>query len=203
MTRGGAVLLQLPAAQPQGPGPGFDPWIFSPELIAALAIAPLGNVLSDWPQIAQEMANNGVWSRESAAGMIGTMGIETAHTFKPVKEAFYLANLYGWSEAQVEAWREDNLWYYPYYGRGYIQTTHDYNYGPLGVATGLDLLANPDLATLPWVAAVGAASYWRSRNIQAVAEAHNWPEVRRRVLGSAPADDVAYITRVAETLLAA
>ena len=203
MTRGGAVILQLPEASTAGPPPGFDPWIFPSWLIAREAIAPIENVESDWPLVAQEMANNGVWSRESAAGMIGTMGIETAHSFKPVKEAYYLAHLYGWSDARVEQWRADNFWYYPYYGRGYIQTTHDYNYADLSWRVGVDLLADPDRATESWIAAVGAASYWARRNIHTVAAEHNWPEVRRRVLGAAPFNDVAYITRVAEVLLAA
>lgn len=193
MSRGGAVLLQLGEDAPIIQPPGFDPWIFDPALMADLAGAPLQNVMSDWPLIAQEMANNGIWEPECAAGAVGTIGIETAHTFKPVREAFWLS----------EEWRRLNLWYWPFYGRGYVQTTHSYNYAALGPLVGLDLLADPDRALEPWVAAVGLASFFRSHNIHAVAREHNWTEVRRRVLGAAPIDDVRYITNVAETLLAA
>ncbi|XP_024032793.1 endochitinase [Morus notabilis] len=34
-----------------------------------------------------------------------------------------------------------------YYGRGPIQLSHNYNYGPAGAALGLDLLSNPNLVT--------------------------------------------------------
>lgn len=194
MTRGGAVLLQLGEPQIAPPPPDFDPWLgWTPQLIAGLAQCRPDQVEANWPGIAFELSNNGILARECAAGAIGTIGIETAHTFEPVREAFWLS----------EEWRRLNLWYWPFYGRGYVQTTHEYNYIALGIATGLDLLADPDQALIPWVAAVGLASYFASHNIQAVSAAHNWTEVRRRVLGAAPADDVAYITRVAETLLAA
>lgn len=194
MSRGGAVLLQLGDAQIAPPPPDFDPWLgWTADQIGALTQCPSWNVQSDWPLIAQEMANNQIFTRECAAGAIGTIAIETAHTFKPVREAFWLS----------EEWRRLNLWYYPYYGRGYVQTTHEYNYRALGLAVGEDLVSNPDRALEPWIAAVGLASYFASHNIQAVAADHNWAEVRRRVLGAAPVDDVAYITRVAETLLAA
>lgn len=192
MTRGGAVLLQL--SEPSSPvvQPAFDPWIFPAQLMADLAIAPIDNVLEDWPLIAEELANNGIWEPECAAAAVGTIGIETAHTFKPVREAFWLS----------EEWRQQNLWYYPYYGRGYIQTTHEYNYRDLSWRVGVDLVADPDRALEPWIAAVGLASYFASHNIHVVAREHNWTEVRRRVLGAAPLDDVRYLTRVAEGLLA-
>lgn len=43
--------------------------------------------------------------------------------------------------------------YAPYYGRGYIQLTWDYNYEAAGKDLGLDLLGNPDLAMQPDIAA--------------------------------------------------
>jgi hypothetical protein len=43
---------------------------------------------------------------------------ETAGTYKPVREAFWMS----------EAWRKANLRYYPWYGRGYVQTTWRSNY---------------------------------------------------------------------------
>ncbi|XP_037475293.1 basic endochitinase A-like [Triticum dicoccoides] len=48
-----------------------------------------------------------------------------------------------------------------YYGRGPIQLTHNYNYGPAGRAIGVDLLNNPDLvATDPIVAFKTAIWFW-------------------------------------------
>ncbi|NIK58696.1 glycoside hydrolase family 19 protein [Kribbella shirazensis] len=48
----------------------------------------------------------------------------------------------------------------PYGGRGYIQLTGDFNYGPAGRYFGIDLLGNPDLAlSLQWSAPI-ARWYW-------------------------------------------
>ena len=55
---------------------------------------------------------------------------ETAFTFEPVREAFHLS----------ENWRKRNLRYYPYYGRGFVQLTWDYNYRKYGIEK------NPDEA---------------------------------------------------------
>ncbi|XP_015951307.1 endochitinase-like [Arachis duranensis] len=48
-----------------------------------------------------------------------------------------------------------------YYGRGPIQLTHNYNYGPAGNAIGSDLLNNPDLvATDPVISFKTAIWFW-------------------------------------------
>uniref|UniRef100_A0ACD5UJA5 Uncharacterized protein n=1 Tax=Avena sativa TaxID=4498 RepID=A0ACD5UJA5_AVESA len=48
-----------------------------------------------------------------------------------------------------------------YYGRGPIQLSHNYNYGPAGRAIGVDLLENPDLvASDPIVAFKTAMWFW-------------------------------------------
>nr|ABD66068.1 chitinase [Momordica charantia] len=48
-----------------------------------------------------------------------------------------------------------------YYGRGPIQLTHNYNYGPAGRALGLNLLNNPDsVATDPTVSFKTAIWFW-------------------------------------------
>ncbi|TKY58345.1 Endochitinase protein [Spatholobus suberectus] len=48
-----------------------------------------------------------------------------------------------------------------YYGRGPIQLTHNYNYGPAGQAIGRDLINNPDLvATDPNVSFKTAVWFW-------------------------------------------
>lgn len=66
---------------------------------------------------------------------------ETRYTMAGVKEAYWLS----------EEWRRKNLRYYPWYGRGLVQLTHEANYR---VATDelrkigfeVDLLKEPDLA---------------------------------------------------------
>tara|TARA_R110001606_G_scaffold367726_1_gene523321 strand:- start:670 stop:1221 length:552 start_codon:yes stop_codon:yes gene_type:complete len=61
---------------------------------------------------------------------------ETAHTFEPVREAFHLS----------DNWRKNNLRYYPYYGRGYVQLTWDYNYKKYSEILNINILNNPDRA---------------------------------------------------------
>lgn len=64
---------------------------------------------------------------------------ETAHTFLPVKEAYWLS----------EEWRKKNLRYFPFYGRGYVQTTWQVNYQYYSKLLGVDFIKNPDLMMNP------------------------------------------------------
>ena len=77
------------------------------------------------------------------AYILATTHHETNKTFQPVREAYWLS----------EAWRKSNLRYYPYYGRGYVQLTWDYNYKKQGEKYNLPLVSQPDLVMLPDVAA--------------------------------------------------
>jgi peptidoglycan hydrolase-like protein with peptidoglycan-binding domain len=70
------------------------------------------------------------------AYVLATAQWETAQTFKPVKEAFWLS----------EQWRRDNLRYYPFYGRGYVQLTWKNNYKAYSDLLAIDMVADPDLA---------------------------------------------------------
>ncbi len=70
------------------------------------------------------------------AYVCATVEWETARTFKPVREAFWLS----------EKWREDNLRYFPYYGRGYVQLTWENNYRKYSELLGIDMVGSPDLA---------------------------------------------------------
>jgi hypothetical protein len=81
---------------------------------------------------------------ESLAYVLATAYWETARTMQPVREAYYLGNF-----EKAETWRKKNLYYYPYYGRGYVQLTHDYNYKKAGDFFGVDMVSNPDLALKP------------------------------------------------------
>ena len=76
------------------------------------------------------------------AYVMATVYHETAGTWKPVREAFWLS----------EAWRKRNLRYYPYYGRGYVQITWKENYQKYEDLLGWPLVAEPDIALVPDVA---------------------------------------------------
>lgn len=81
--------------------------------------------------------------RNQAAYALATARWETAHTMKPVVEAFWLS----------EDWRQKNLRYYPWHGRGYVQLTWQNNYIRAGKALDVDLISDPDRALEPDIAA--------------------------------------------------
>lgn len=75
------------------------------------------------------------------AYIIATAWWESAQTMHPVKEAY-------WKD---EAWRKKNLRYYPWYGRGLVQTTWEDNYRQIAIAMGLPsdtFIKNPDYLLL-------------------------------------------------------
>lgn len=72
---------------------------------------------------------------EQCAYVLATAYHETNGTFKPVREAYWLD----------ETWRKNNLRYYPWYGRGFVQITWKNNYVKAGEKLGLDLITDPDV----------------------------------------------------------
>ena len=84
------------------------------------------------------------WPIAYTAYALATACHETAYTMQPVREAYWL----------TENWRRNNLRYYPFYGRGYVQLTWKDNYAKAdrelnlsGRLTGdLELALDPDIA---------------------------------------------------------
>jgi putative chitinase len=89
--------------------------------------------LGDTRLILAECAKYGCTVAQSAY-IMATARWETNHTVKPVREAYWLS----------EDWRRDNLRYYPWYGRGYVQLTWETNYIRAGRELGRDLTTDPD-----------------------------------------------------------
>jgi hypothetical protein len=141
--------------------------------IARITGCPVTNVARNWPLIDAALDARGIADRPVCMAAIGTVDIETAHTFAPVREAFWLS----------EAWRQTNLRYYPYYGRGFVQLTWESNYRRVGDVLGVDLVGNPDLALDPRIAADALALYFWEHDIEKAARAQDWPAVRVRVQG--------------------
>lgn len=92
--------------------------------------------------IKAECILQGIGLNTQIAYVLATTQWETAQTFKPVKEAFWLS----------EDWRRNNLDYFPYYGRGFVQLTWKNNYQAYGKILKIDLVNNLDLALDPDVA---------------------------------------------------
>lgn len=85
------------------------------------------------------------WPTSYTADALATAWLETNQTMQPVREAYWLS----------ENWRKNNLRYYPYYGRGYVQLTWERNYRKADAELGLEgqLIKNKDLAMRHDVAA--------------------------------------------------
>ena len=93
--------------------------------------------------VIDECKKQGVTDKAQIAYILATMEWETAHTFRPVEEAFWLS----------DEWRYKHLRYAPYWGRAYVQITWEANYERFGRLLGVDLLKHPDLALYPPYAA--------------------------------------------------
>ena len=89
--------------------------------------------------IAQLCREMGIGLETQIAYVLATAKWETNHTFKPVKEAYW----------KSETWRKNNLHYYPYYGRGYVQLTWRRNYAHYAQILREQLVSEPDLALEP------------------------------------------------------
>jgi len=92
--------------------------------------------------VEQYKLNKDYFTDKQWAYVFATTFHETAHTFKPVIEAFWLS----------ENWRKNNLSYYPHYGRGYVQITWKTNYKKFSGIIGEDLVSNPNLTLNPEIA---------------------------------------------------
>ncbi len=91
------------------------------------------------------------------AYVLATPWWETNKTMQPVREAYYISKTF----EGAEAWRKAHLRYYPWYGRGFVQLTWDFNYqkaddecAAAGLIKSGEIMANPDLVMCPDIAAL-------------------------------------------------
>ena len=144
--------------------------------------------------------------RNQTAYVMATAMWETGHTMLPVEEAFYLENRVD----DLDDWRRRNLRYYPWHGRGYIQTTWERNYQRLKQATGVDVIKDPDKAMLPEVAVVALVDgimegWWTGKKLTdyVTLKKSNYVGARRTVNGTDQAQAIAELARSYEAALLA
>lgn len=84
---------------------------------------------------------------------------ETAGTMEPVRETLASSDVQAMARLE-KAWKEGRLlwvknpyWREGYFGRGFVQLTHAYNYKKMKERLGIDLVANPGAALMPSIAA--------------------------------------------------
>lgn len=78
---------------------------------------------------------------------------------------------------------------FTYRGRGIFQLTGRANYREVGHAIGQDLEGNPNLAETPPVAVETAAYFWKSRGLNALADAVDEDRITRRINGGSNGQD--------------
>ncbi|MCD6387937.1 MAG: hypothetical protein J7L69_00905 [Desulfobulbaceae bacterium] len=89
-----------------------------------------------------ECQTRGLGLNPQIAYVLATTQWETNQTFEPVREAYWVS----------ENWRKNNLRYYPFYGRGFVQLTWKNNYEKYSRILGVDMVSDPDIAMQPKVA---------------------------------------------------
>ena len=184
---GRRIFRPAPAVSAGGAAPNIyqdilgvsDAWGFwSAEEIAAATRCPVGAIRESWPLIYAALRDRGQASRASCAAAIATVAIETASTFKPVEEAYWVP------QPARDAYYNDTTKHAPYsdggvkyHGRGFIQTTHDYNYRRVGFED------NPDALLEPGPAAEAFGIYWQDHDIRAIADVGDLTGARQAVVG--------------------
>lgn len=135
---------------------------------------------------------------------LATCWHETNKTMQPVREAYWVS----------EAWREKNLRYWPWYGRGYVQLTWEFNYKKADDELGLggSLVADLDRAMEPEIAAkilrLGMIEGWFTRKkladylpAQGVAKRAQYIQARRIINGLDKADLIEDYAQIFERCL--
>lgn len=169
-----AYLFDPPPAIAPVPGPNGDPWEYwDAATIAEAANCPQEAVETTWPLTHHALVERGQASKNCQAAAVGTCAIESAHTFMPVTEAFWMS----------EEWRYANLRYAPFWGRGTLQLTWRENYARMSPVCSINLVDNPDAALEPVNAAIIFAQYFLEHDLQASADAEDWAACRRKVQG--------------------
>jgi hypothetical protein len=159
-----------------------------------------GNLdLGDTRLIIEECKRNNLL-RNQTAYVLATTYWETARTMEPVREAFWVKD--------AEGWRQRNLRYYPWYGRGYVQITWEANYQRLGGRLSLDLTTDPDVVMRPDIAVqilvIGMKEglFTGQRLADYITlQASNYRGARRIVNGMDEANAIAELARDYETAL--
>ena len=128
-------------------------------------------------------------SEEYTAYILATAWHETAATMQPIEE-------YGKGAGHP---------YPPYYGRGYVQLTWDYNYKKVGSILGVDLFNRPESALEPTIAARiivhGMLEGWFTG--KKLSDYNDYISMRRIINGTDKAALIAGYAHKFETALAA
>jgi len=138
----GQVLKVCGSSPGPSPSPSPSP---APSSMSANGFAHLRSAFGGLSQSAVDNINyvvsaakrHGINDVRQIAYMFATVRGECGANMTPVREAYWTS----------ESWRQNNLRYYPYYGRGYVQLTWEGNYRRAGqqLGYGEQFVRNPDM----------------------------------------------------------
>jgi len=158
--------------------------------IKAAAAAPARSrtaATKNIPIIAQALKDQGIYSPEVLAYALATIEHETAGTFEPIEEysGRQQAKRLGYSGGEN------------YFGRGFIQLTHDYNYKEIGKMIGMGdkLYKNPQLALDPTISAKILAAFFKKTGVADLAKKGMFVAARRPVNPDNKGRSIASIAR--------
>jgi predicted chitinase len=97
--------------------------------------------------------------RNQTANVLAQVSWETGGTMKPVRETFAASDAQAkatltkaWKSGKL-TWVKRDYWSSGFFGRGFLQITHETNYRKAGRAVGVDLVKEPSLALDPVISA--------------------------------------------------
>lgn len=173
--------LPIPAGMPK----------VTPEIVGEMCEgAPAENILEYLPIVMAELAKAEVKDRRAVLAALATIRAEAA-PFKPLNEGQSQFNTadggqpFGKYDQRADLGNQGAPDGERFRGRGFIQLTGRANYAKYGKEIGIDLIADPDAANKPDIAARLLALFIRDcqqRMIKAI-DANDFREARRAVNG--------------------
>ena len=159
--------------------------LHNPDLVAKIIHCPRSAVTKNLEVIYSALNRRGMLTTDIAIGVLGTIAIETASTFEPVAEAYWLGQAARWLYYDKTAYAKvDPVTHQRYYGRGFVQRTWKSGYSASGQILKLPLLEHPDLLLQPNHAADDLALFFFQKpGLQAACIRHDWRQVRHLVSG--------------------
>lgn len=145
-----------------------------------------------WPVIVAALRAEGIGQDAVLAAAAATLKAEVGASMAPVSEWVpsgtnpydYFEGVYGVGTSIGSKLGNTAVGDgYKYRGRGFIQLTGKSNYATFGKRVNQNLIANPDLALTPTIAAQVLAAYFKDRGVAAAANRGDWQAVRRYVNG--------------------
>lgn len=172
----------------------------TPDLLAKATEAKIADANKYCQPLIEAMDRFEIQSPNQRAAFIGgTIAIESTHLSKVEEDLYYkdpqyLANTYkrvfSGNPDRARPYTRNSkalgdLLYQGFWGRGLIQLTWRKNYELAGTYLGFDYVANPDLLTEPWHAAMTAGWYWNDRACNRPADRGDMDRVTELVNGPA------------------